>query len=90
MHAVLNELDILLSHVKLSKQRQSRLDIVQHGCRDCLESIRIELLKYKSLATEEKRLEDKVRWSIEDVGALRIRLVSNTTVLTLFTLALYR
>ena len=86
MHAVLNELDSQQKRLMHSNDDGSkdRLNTVQAGCREVLKSVDDALLKYKSLGPEKKRLRDRVRWGLENVGDLRIRLISNTNMLTLF------
>lgn len=89
LHAVLSELAILLRETSLSDGSKVRLDTIQNGCRSVLQSVEHELSKYKSLGTNNKRVRDKMRWGMENIGHLRIRLVSHTTMLTLFIVTLH-
>ena len=90
MHAVLSELAIQHQQRRLNDESKMRLATIQKGCREVLKNVEERLLKCKSLGTEKKRLRDRIRWGLEDVGSLRIRLVSYTNVLTLFIITLDR
>ena len=90
MHAALSELELQQRERFLSEGSKLRLATIQKGCQEVLKSVEVELLKCKSLGTAKKRLRDRMRWSLEDVGSLRIRLVSHTNLLMLFMMTLAR
>ena len=88
MHAVLDELEIRQRERPLSEGNKVRLAAIQEGCRGVLRTVEAELLKCKSLGTAKMRLRDRMRWGLEDVGSLRIRLISHTNLLLLFMMTL--
>ena len=90
MQAVLVELDTLVSRLELNENTTQRLALVERGCRDSLERLANELSKYKSLGTAKKRLKDRMRWGMENVGNLRISLNSHISMLQLFVLTLLK
>ena len=90
MHAVLSQLVDKHNTSLLDDESKTRLAAIQRGCQEVLKSVEDELLKYESLGTKKKRLRDRMRWGLEDVGSLRIRLVSQTTLFTSFMITLIR
>lgn len=90
MHTVLNELATQHRRRCLTDESISRLVTIQKGCQEILKSVEDQLLKYKNLGTGKKRLRDKLRWSLEGIGNLRLRLISHTNMLTLFIVTLER
>ncbi|KAH0537474.1 hypothetical protein FGG08_005737 [Glutinoglossum americanum] len=88
MHAALNEIGALISRCTLNEERIGRLAVLLRGCHGLLKDIESQLAKYKSLGTDKKRIRDKVRWGMEAVGDVRIRLVSHTAMLALFSSSL--
>ncbi|KAI4212972.1 MAG: hypothetical protein LQ351_004316 [Letrouitia transgressa] len=88
MHTVLNELATQHRRRCLTDESISRLVTIQKGCQEILKSVEDQLLKYKNLGTGKKRLRDKLRWSLEGIGNLRLRLISHTNMLTLFIVTL--
>ena len=83
LHAVLCEVNALVSHYPLSEESTKRVGLVLKGCRDVLKSIDSQLEKYTSLGTSKKRLRDRTRWAMETVGDARIRLLSHAAMLSL-------
>lgn len=84
LHAVLTELNTLVRQCPLISQTSSKtLGIVLQGCHNVLKALEVQLAKYRSLGTNNKRMRDRTRWVLEAIGDVRIRLVSHTTILTL-------
>lgn len=90
MHAALREVEDLVGRHSLSEASKIRLDILRSGCRDLLKSLEKHLARYKSLGAEKKRIRDRLRWGMESVGDMRIKLISHTAMLGLFTSSLAR
>lgn len=84
LHLVLKELEEILSDETLSATQQARLDNIGDGCRAVLQDLQDILNKYHSLGTKTKRTWDRLGWGSSDIAELRLRLISNTVLLTTF------
>ncbi|MCJ1462733.1 hypothetical protein MMC07_001336 [Pseudocyphellaria aurata] len=82
LHLVLKEVEETFSDSALSASQQSRLESVGDGCRVILEDLQCSLDKYNSLGTKSKRTWDRIGWGSNDIAELRLRLISNTVMLT--------
>jgi hypothetical protein len=83
LHTVLKEIDDFLKEEHhLPPDREARLLLLGKGCLDTLKEIEDLLEKYESLGTQSQRAWDRMRFGLEDVTALRAKLVSQTTMLT--------
>ena len=82
LHLVLKEVEEACSESALSVPQQSSLEAVGDGCRAVLEDLQCSLDKYNSLATKSKRTWDRLGWGLMDIAELRLRLISNTVLLS--------
>lgn len=91
LHAVLRETeDYMQEHDNLDISRLNRLQMLCDGCRPILEELERLVNKYDSLGTQAQRKWDVMRFGMEDITALRSRLVSSTTMLNAFNVALIK
>ena len=82
LHLVLKEVEEAYSDSTLSASQKPRLKSVRDGCRAVLEDLQCSLDKYNSLATKSKRTWDRLGWGLMDIAELRLRLISNTVLLS--------
>jgi hypothetical protein len=85
LQAVLKEAEETVFAQPLSPVKQERLKAVGDGCHRVLTDLDNLCKKYQSLGTQGKRTWDRVRWGSEDIAELRLRLISNTGLLTAWT-----
>lgn len=90
LHIVLKEIEENLQQSRLRPAREAEMLRLGRGCSDVLEDLEALLLKYKSLSTQSQRTWDRMRFGWEDVNAIRVRLVSNITLLTAFNTSLIK
>ena len=88
LHIVLKEIEEHLSERNLSAEQKTQLSELGKNCHDVLENLTALLDKYESLGTQAQRAWDRMRWGLEDIIAVRSRLVNNTALLTAFNTAL--
>ena len=84
LYTVLKEVEELLSEQKLNSKGESRLVVLITDCHDVIKDVEKRLNKYKSLGTKSSRTWDRLRWGINDINDLRLRLISQTTLLDAF------
>lgn len=84
LHAVLKEVEEIISEKPLSETRKQRLATISHSCNCVLEDLQALVKKYESLGSQSKRIWDRMRWGSNDIAELRARLTSNTVLLTAF------
>ncbi|SPN96647.1 uncharacterized protein DNG_00168 [Cephalotrichum gorgonifer] len=89
LHAVLLETeDYLKEHANLDLSRQHRLSILHDSCRATLSDLEEIVNRYESLGTQAQRTWDRFCFGLKDVSAISSRLVSTTTMLSAFNIAL--
>ena len=88
LHTVLSTSATFVERCSLSAENSEALLALQKNCSDVLTDIQTQLDNYKSLGTQKKRLRDKMRWAVESVGEVRMRLISTTTGLAAFNASL--
>ena len=84
MHAVIKEAEETIFQTPLPQVRQARLQTVGNGCSQVLEDLDKVVQKYNSLDTQSKRTWERMRWCQEDIKDIRLRLISNTALLTAY------
>ena len=84
LHAVLKECEETLFDRPLQPTRAERLIVIKDGCDKVLVDLQSLVDKYESLGTQSKRTWDRMKWGNEDIGEIRGRLISNTTMLNAF------
>lgn len=84
LHAVLKEADETIFKSPQSPERQARLKTIGDGCQYVLGDLQTLVDRYEGFGTQSKRTWDRMRWGAEDISEIRTRLISSTTMLTLF------
>lgn len=84
MHAVMNEAKETLFARPLPPEGHVRLKEVVDGCQRVLKDLEALVTKYASLGTQTKRTWHRMRWHSNDINELRLRLISNTGLLSAF------
>ena len=79
LHCVLKE--VAKFSEDLDPDQQEQLVIVGSRCHDVLKELERLLIKYATLSTKKFRIWDKLRWGLEDVKAIKGRLVESTILL---------
>ena len=81
---MLKETEELLSQQELTSAQQEGLSKCRQGCDDVLNDLNALLLKYESLGTKAQRTFDRMGYGTHDMGAIRLRLISNVSILNMF------
>ncbi len=84
LHNVIKETEELLSQQGLTKEQTARLTTCRQGCEDVLEKLDALLVKYQGLGTKSQRTFDRLRFGMQDVNGIRLRLISNLSMLDAF------
>lgn len=92
LHAVLHEtVDYLRDHGDaLDQSRRNRLRMLVDGCMPVLEQLSDLYERYDSLGTQAQRAWSRIRFGLRDLSDMRSRLVSSTTMLNAFNIALIK
>lgn len=88
LRLVLNEVQDAVQDRDLSLAKQQDLKKLVEACTEVLQELQGLLAKYKSLATQSKRTWDRLRWSKDHVESIRLRVISNNSLLTSFNVGL--
>ncbi|KAG6991229.1 hypothetical protein G7Y79_00055g090050 [Physcia stellaris] len=81
LHIVLKETEELLSQQDLTSQQKERLAKCRKECDAVLQDLSELLLKYESLGTKSQRTFDRLGFGIHDMDAIKLRLISNVSML---------
>ena len=84
LYTALKETEEVIQQEDLTLQQQNKLCTCRQGCEAVLQDLDKLLIKYESLGTRSKRTADRVGFGMEDINAIRIRLLSNVTTLDYF------
>ena len=84
LHTVLKEVEANLSGSDLTPQQQTGLRTVSDGCHSVLQELKGLVTKYENLGTQRKALWVRLRWGAKDIAEIRLRLISNTNLLTAY------
>jgi hypothetical protein len=86
VHLTLKETHQNLCHESssLTPDQELHLSTITNGCNDILRKLEAKWETYDSLGTRTQRTWDRLRFAKEDVTALRLQLVSQTTAITAF------
>ncbi|KAH8648138.1 hypothetical protein BGZ60DRAFT_437694 [Tricladium varicosporioides] len=82
LHAVLREAEE--NFTRQSSTKPAGLITVVTGCRDVLTDLETLIVKYRGLGSKTQRVWDRMGWHSEDIAELRLRLISNTSLLSAF------
>ena len=88
LQLVLKELQDAVPNRELSAAKQRDLRQLVEACTEVLQELEELLMKYKSLGTQSKRTWDRLRWSNDQVESIRLRVISNSSLLTSFNVGL--
>ncbi|KAJ3817765.1 hypothetical protein F5880DRAFT_1696642 [Lentinula raphanica] len=85
LHVVLKETeDYLGEYTDLDTSRRYRLKLLTDGCDAALKDLQKLLDSYESLGTQAQRTWDRMRFRLEDLADVRLRLIGQATLLTAF------
>ena len=82
LHVVLKQIEENLP--SLTSVEKDQLNMVTRGCANTLKDLQNLIKKYESLGTSTRRTWDRLNWGRENVTDLRVRLMSNITLLNTF------
>jgi hypothetical protein len=90
LHVILKETEDLINENGgyLSPQSEARLMDIGNGCYGVFKDLEALLAKYESMGTQSRRTWNRLKWGLEDINAIRDRLVSNTSMLASFSAVL--
>lgn len=84
LHSALERAKQTLRNAALPSQSQSDLNTIFKNCDNVLRSLNELTVKYKRVGEKTKSPVDRIRFSNEDIGTLRQRLIASTMLLTMF------
>ena len=84
MHGVVKETEELLSQQDLTSEQKVRVTTCRKGCEDTLKDLQKLLAEYENLGTRTQRTFDRMGFGMQDINALRLRLISNVSMLDAF------
>ena len=84
LHNVMKETEELLSQQALTTKQGNKLLACRQGCESVLKDLDGLLVKYESLGTNSRRTFDRMGFGMQDMNSIRLRLISNTSLLDAF------
>lgn len=84
LHNVVKETEELLSQQALTSKEENKLLICRQGCESVLKDLDGLLVKFESLGTNTRRALDRIEFGMQDINGIRLRLISNTSLLDAF------
>lgn len=84
LHIVMKETEELFSQQEFTPQQENRLLACQQGCGGVLNNLDRLLVKYESLGTNSGRTFDRMGFGTHDINDIRLRLISNASMLDAF------
>ena len=84
LHNVIKETDELLSQQQLTADEKAKVITCRQGCQDVLEDLNRLLIKYENLGTKAQRAFDRAGFGMQDMVGIRLRLISNVSILDAF------
>ena len=84
LYTVIKETEEMLSQQSLTAKQQAGLATCRQGCEDVLQNLNNLLIKYESLGTQSQRTFDRMGFGNQDMKDIRLRLVSNVSMLDAF------
>lgn len=88
LQLVLKEVQDAVHEREPSLSKQQDLKKLVEACTEVLRELENLLMKYGSLGTQSKRTWDRLRWSKDHVESIRLRVISNSSLLTSFNVGL--
>jgi hypothetical protein len=84
LHNVVKETQELLSNETLSEVQGGRFRPLLHNIKEDLDDLNQLLIKHENMGTQSARIWDRMRWGLEDMAQLRLRLMRHTAMLEAF------
>ena len=84
LHNVIKETEELLAQQGLTAEQKVKLTTCRQGCEDVLKDLDGLLVKYESLGTNLRRTFDRMGFGTYDMNGIRLRLISNVSMLDAF------
>ena len=84
LHNVVKETEELLSQQALTTKEKNKLLTCRQGCESVLKDLNGLLVKYESLGTNARRTFDRMGFGLQNMNGIRLRLISNTSLLDAF------
>ncbi len=84
LHNVMKETEELLSQQELTQEQRVKLVSCRRGCEKVLRDLDRLLVKYESMGTKSHRTLDIMGFGMQDINGIRLRLVSNMSMLDAF------
>lgn len=84
LHNVLKETEELLSQQGLTAEQGGKLTTCRQGCDEVLKDLDGLLDKYENMGTKAQRAIKRVGFGMQDMDAIRLRLISNVSMLDAF------
>ncbi len=84
LYTVIKETEELISEQDLSPEKQAKLARCRQGCESVLKDFNDFLAKYESLGTKSQRTFDRMGFGMEDINSIRLRLLTNASMLDAF------
>lgn len=84
LHNVIKETEELLSQQSLTPEQKVKVATSRQGCEGVLKDLDKLLVNYESLGTQSRRTFDRMGFGMQDMSAIRLRLISNVTMLDAF------
>ncbi|KAL6722363.1 hypothetical protein ACLMJK_001470 [Lecanora helva] len=84
LHGVMKETMDMLAQQTLSPSQETQLGSCQKECEAVLKDLDQMLIKYESLGSKSQKTFDRLRYGMEDVNGIRIRLISSVSMLEYF------
>lgn len=81
LHNVMKETEELLSQQDLTTEQGVKLNTCRQGCEGVVKDLDGLLVKYESLGSKSQRAFDRMRFGMKDMNGIRLRLISNVTML---------
>jgi len=90
LRLVVDDLRVTIFEEDVGEEKIEQIQQVGQGCIECLEDLEELLRKYDGLRSRHKRTWDRLRWDKDKVADIRQRVITNTTFLASFNVALTR
>lgn len=84
LFTVVKETEELLSQQGLTRDQQGRLTTCRQGCEAVLKDLDGLLSKYESLGSKSQKTFDRMGFGMEDMKDIRLRIISNVSMLDAF------
>lgn len=84
LHNVIKETEELFSQQSLTTEQEVKLVTCRQRCEDVLKDLDGLLVKFESLGTNSRRTFDRMGFGMQDMNGIRLRLISNVSMLDAF------